>query len=197
MRRLLLVENDRTDCGRLVRVLTGLGYGLDVTFHADDARMLNERNDYSWSVIANPVNGEDGVALFNQLRRRQNRIRGLLVTDETDSEVCTAARTAGLDIASRPIDVNVLVPWLSKADPRTGSPLKKEPTPVEPMPIDESTIGALSEEMIRGTLPDSELIRIIRGVDYPFAGKGRLESFDRDTLVRVVLLIKRWCLSRR
>jgi hypothetical protein len=37
-----------------------------------------------------------------------------------------------------------------------------------------------------------DLIQMIRTVDYPFAGKERLEFFDRDTLERVVCLVRRW-----
>jgi hypothetical protein len=63
--------------------------------------------------------------------------------------------------------------------------------------LDEKLVARLPEGAIRNRLSDEQLIRIIRSVDYPFAGKDRLEMFDRDTLVRVVLLIKRWCRARR
>lgn len=197
MRRLLLVDSDRSDCGRLTRVLQGLGYSLDVTFNADGARMLNERQDYSWSVITTPVDGGDALTLFHQLRSRQTQLRGLLVTREDEADMGRAAGTAGLDIASRPIDVNVLVPWLARGE--SGSLQDLQPgLRRQSLPrIDKATVQALSEQQIRNRLPDADLIQIIRAMDYPFAGKDRLESFDRDTLVRVVLLIKRWCASRR
>ncbi len=57
---------------------------------------------------------------------------------------------------------------------------------------DLQTISELSTDEIRGSMTKDELIRIIRSVDYPFAGKERLEFFDRDTLERVVCLIRRW-----
>jgi DNA-binding response OmpR family regulator len=197
MRRLLLVDNDPTDCGRLARVLTGLGYGLDVTFSADDARMLNEQQAYSWSVIGTPLDGKDGLALFQQLRERQTRMRGLLVLNELDSRSRGAAHDAGLDVISRPIDVNVLIPWLSQND-RLASGAIETAKSVDAHPkVDEAYVRAIPETIIREQMSEAELIRIIRGVDYPFAGKERLESFDHDTLCRVVLLIRRWCLSRR
>jgi hypothetical protein len=37
---------------------------------------------------------------------------------------------------------------------------------------------------------------VIRSVEYPFAGKDRLEYFDRDTLERVVCLVRRWSCNR-
>ncbi|MBX3441800.1 MAG: hypothetical protein KF774_05295 [Planctomyces sp.] len=201
MRRLLLVDSDRIACGRLARVLTGLGYGLDVTFSAEEARVLNERQNYSWSVIGTPLDGGDqdggdGVALFTQLRQRSASLRGVLVANETDSPTCRKARSMGLEVLSRPLDVNLLVPWLATAEKVSPPQERASERPAEPA-VDESLVGELDEDDIRNELTDAELIRIIRGLDYPFAGKDRLEMFDRDTLVRVVLLIRRWCHSRR
>jgi hypothetical protein len=53
-------------------------------------------------------------------------------------------------------------------------------------------ISNLSNDHIQYSLNPQELIAIIRSVDYPFAGKERLEYFDRDTLERVVCLVRRW-----
>ena len=61
---------------------------------------------------------------------------------------------------------------------------------------DLKTIAALSMTQIHHDLSDAELISIIRSVDYPFAGKERLEYFDRDTLERVVCLVRRWSQHR-
>ena len=57
-------------------------------------------------------------------------------------------------------------------------------------------IATLSMSQIRVSLTEDDLIRIIRSVDYPFAGKERLEYFDRDTLERVVCLVRRWSQQR-
>ena len=58
--------------------------------------------------------------------------------------------------------------------------------------FDRQTISELSNDEIRGSMTKDELIQIVRSVDYPFAGKERLEFFDRDTLERVVCLVRRW-----
>lgn len=55
-----------------------------------------------------------------------------------------------------------------------------------------ATIARLANDQIQAGLSDAELIEIIRSVDYPFAGKDRLEFFDHDTLARVVCLVRRW-----
>lgn len=64
--------------------------------------------------------------------------------------------------------------------------------PDRPCCFDLQTIAALSNAEIRDSMTKGELIQIIRSVDYPFAGKERLEFFDCDTLERVVCLIRRW-----
>ncbi len=126
MRRLLLIDSDSGDCGRLARVLSGLGFGLDVTFSAREARVLNEQQQYSWSVIGTPADDSDSVALFTQLRERQTRLRGLLVTNDPDTGVRTAAQEVGLDIISRPIDVNVLIPGSPRAPPENQQPCSSD-----------------------------------------------------------------------
>ncbi len=195
MRRLLLIDQDENQCRRLHQVLSGLGFSLDVTCSANEARVLNERQRYSWSVIGTPTDGEDSVALFTQLRERQTSLRGLLVANDPDSGMKTAAQEVGLDIISRPIDVSVLIPWLSTGSGGASTTVDLGPDSLSQ--VDEKLVARLPEGTIRNRLSDEQLIRIIRGVDYPFAGKDRLEMFDRDTLVRVVLLIKRWCRTRR
>jgi len=63
-------------------------------------------------------------------------------------------------------------------------------------PFNLETISTLSDDQIRQAMSVEELIAVIRSVDYPFAGKDRLEYFDRDTLERVVCLVRRWSCMR-
>jgi hypothetical protein len=62
--------------------------------------------------------------------------------------------------------------------------------------FDLEAISTLSDEQIRHAMSPDELIAVIRSVEYPFAGKDRLEYFDRDTLERVVCLVRRWSCNR-
>jgi hypothetical protein len=57
-------------------------------------------------------------------------------------------------------------------------------------------IATLTDDQIHHSMSEAELISVIRSVDYPFAGKERLEYFDRDTLERVVCLVRRWSCLR-
>ncbi len=62
--------------------------------------------------------------------------------------------------------------------------------------FDLESISVLSDDEIRRVMSTAELIAVIRSVEYPFAGKERLEFFDRDTLERVVCLVRRWTCHR-
>jgi hypothetical protein len=62
--------------------------------------------------------------------------------------------------------------------------------------FDLESISSLSDDEIRRLMSIPQLIAVIRSVDYPFAGKERLEYFDRDTLERVVCLVRRWTCNR-
>jgi hypothetical protein len=72
-----------------------------------------------------------------------------------------------------------------------------ERTQPETVPLfDLEGISTLTDEQIYRSMSDAELITVIRSVEYPFAGKERLEYFDRDTLERVVCLVRRWSCLR-
>ncbi len=62
--------------------------------------------------------------------------------------------------------------------------------------FDLESISVLSDDEIRRVMSTADLIAVIRSVEYPFAGKERLEFFDRDTLERVVCLVRRWTCHR-
>jgi len=75
--------------------------------------------------------------------------------------------------------------------------MNDQPSPSNsPRGLDIEAISVLSDEQIRHSMTADELIAVIRSVEYPFAGKDRLEYFDRDTLERVVCLVRRWTCHR-
>jgi hypothetical protein len=80
---------------------------------------------------------------------------------------------------------------------RAESTANAEATEAESVrPFDLEAISNLTDDQIHQSMTDAELISVIRSVDYPFAGKDRLEYFDRDTLERVVCLVRRWSCLR-
>jgi hypothetical protein len=78
----------------------------------------------------------------------------------------------------------------------TESLIDDAPCGAAPREFDLESISNLSDDEIRRVMAIPDLIAVIRSVDYPFAGKERLEFFDRDTLERVVCLVRRWTCNR-
>jgi hypothetical protein len=77
------------------------------------------------------------------------------------------------------------------------SAVNSEPVTSESIPLfDVEAISTLTDEQIHHGMTCDALIAVIRSVEYPFAGKDRLEYFDRDTLERVVCLVRRWSCHR-
>src|SRR5690606_39243082 len=89
-------------------------------------------------------------------------------------------------VLAKPVDHCQLISVITTA---SHSQTTMPPVPRATIP----SIASLSIREIHESLSVDQLISIIRSVDYPFAGKERLEHFDRDTLERVVHLVCRWC----
>jgi ActR/RegA family two-component response regulator len=198
--RILIVDSDLNVCTSVSRTLTGLGYGLDVAYDADEARSLSRRNRYAVGLFGESLTDGDGVTLFRELCPVQQGMLGVLVASVANLPTVARAIGAGMSrVAPVPIDFHDLVQFLSSI-PATASPAHRGGASM----MVESRRGAYSESDIAELTPGDiaqrltlgELIDVIRSVEYPFAGKDRLEFFDRDTLERVVHLVRRWCRNR-
>jgi hypothetical protein len=124
---------------------------------------------------------------------------GVMVSSVPNLPIVARAIGAGMSrVAPVPIDFHDLVSFLAAV------PANSESTRPQMSVTMTSQTGAFSEDTIAELTPGdisqrltlSELIEVIRSVEYPFAGKDRLEFFDRDTLERVVHLVRRWCRNR-
>ncbi|MBX3437000.1 MAG: hypothetical protein KF861_05885 [Planctomycetaceae bacterium] len=185
MNRILLIGSESPTGKSLSRTLGGLGFGVD---HAADnaaGLALARKRKYSHVLIDDDPSQGDAAALFRQVLEVQQGTIGVLLTSATNLNTVFTAVDSGIHrVLAKPVDYDQLLPLL---DPSLA---RKENG------FTESDIAALSLTDIHERLSLSELIQIIRSVDYPFAGKHRLEHFDRDTLERVVHLVSRWCRQR-
>jgi len=197
--RILIVDSDLNICTTVSRTLTGLGYGLDVAYDSEEARGLARRNRYAVGLFGESLTDGDGVTLFRELCPEQKGMLGVLVASVPNLPTVARAIGAGMSrVAPVPIDFHDLVQFL------TAVPANSESTKCQSSMSMNSQKGAFSEDSIAELTPGdisqrltlSELIEVIRSVEYPFAGKDRLEFFDRDTLERVVHLVRRWCRNR-
>jgi DNA-binding NtrC family response regulator len=199
MDRILLVDSDISVCASVSRTLAGLGYGVDIAYDSGEARKLCVQPRYRIGLIGERLSDGDGVALFRELHPSQRAMQGVLLSAAANLYTVANAIGGGMSrIISKPIDFRELLSLIEKESPmiavmdQTTTPAPSAPTTV----FDEEAVAALSAREIEFSLSDSDLIQIIRSVDYPFAGKERLEFFDRDTLQRVVHLVRRWCCNR-
>lgn len=197
--RILIVDSDLNVCTSVSRTLTGLGYGLDVAYDSVEARGLARRHRYSVGLFGESLSDGDGIALFRELCPEQKGMLGVLVSAVPNLPTVARAIGAGMSrVAPVPIDFHDLVSFLAAVPANSGSakPQKAVTMTSPTCAFDEDTIAELTPGDISQRLSLSELIEVIRSVEYPFAGKDRLEFFDRDTLERVVHLVRRWCRNR-
>jgi DNA-binding response OmpR family regulator len=197
--RILIVDSDLNVCTSVSRTLTGLGYGLDVAYDSEEARGLARRNRYAVGLFGESLTDGDGIALFRELCPAQKGMLGVLVSPVPNLPTVARAIGAGMSrVSPIPIDFQELVQFLTAvpANPESTKPRVSVPMTSQKSAFSEDTIAELTPGDISQRLTLSELIEVIRSVEYPFAGKDRLEFFDRDTLERVVHLVRRWCRNR-
>ena len=196
MSRILVVNSDISLCTTISGTLSALGYPLDVAYDAEQARSLVSARRYSIGLIAERLSDGDGVSLFQELHGRSPVMAGVLVAAAANLYTVAKAIGAGMArVVARPLDVKELLEVISDQQTLHNGERNMDVN-VATIESLEQSIAELSTDEIDHRMTDSELIAIIRDVDYPFAGKERLEHFDRDTLQRVVHLIRRWCRNR-
>lgn len=198
MDRILLVESDISLCSVISRTLAGLGYGIDIAYDGSEARSLTRSSQYRIGLIGERLSDGDGAALFEELHGAQRSMRGVLLSPAANLYTVSKAVGSGMTrIISKPIDYKELLTLIEREGRMVA--LMDAPVAAETSRtavFDEEAVASLSAREIEFDLSDKDLIEIIRSVDYPFAGKERLEFFDRDTLQRVVHLVRRWCCHR-
>lgn len=183
MNRVLLIGHHLPTDQSLPRTLGGLGFGVDVASDSAAGLSFASRRRYSHVLIDDELQSPSAVQLFRQL---QHSTVGILLTTVANLNVVYSAVDAGIRrVLTKPVDYDQLLPLL---DPSLEATTRS---------FSEAEIASLSQTDIHENLTTTDLIDIIRSVDYPFAGKHRLEHFDRDTLERVVHLITRWCRQRQ
>lgn len=192
MKRVLLVCEAEGVCRRVSATLSALGFGVDIAYDSHTAMYLAGRREYSHVLIDHEIEQSSGIRLYERLSVAQRGALGVLLSSSANVQTVYSAIQAGLQrVVAKPVDFAQLLPLLDLNN-QDKAPKDFEATPT----MTESTIAHLSLDDIRQRLSVAELIGIIRGVDYPFAGKDRLDHFDRDTLERVVHLVCRWCRQR-
>lgn len=193
-RNILVVDSNSDAAAHLSRTLAALGYHVEVAPTSAMALTLARSLHFDVGIFSELLTDGEGTSLFRRISTIQQGIRGILLAATGNLLTVWKAISAGMQrVLIRPIDFTELLPIVES----TGSSDGTASGGVAAMrTFEEADIASLTSEEIRYRLSQEELVSIIQRVDYPFAGKDRLPHFDRDTLERVVHLVRRWCQSR-
>ncbi len=201
----LIVESDRASVRQLTDLMSGPDLHVSIAFTRGEAIELSLQNSFDLALIAHGLVDGNGLSLFADVLHQRGRSSGVLLSRHADLRVIMAAIGAGFShVISYPIDSEQIRRILMELLPDLQEQCngydyqseRKVQMNIEGYAPDLKSIASLSMSAIRNSHSTVDLIRIIRSVDYPFAGKERLEYFDRDTLERVVCLIRRWSQHR-
>jgi len=193
-RNILIVDANLESAHQLSRTLCALGYHVEVAASGALAMRLAGCGRFDVGIFSELLPDGEGASLFGRIAALQRGMKGVLLTAVGNlGTVCQAINAGMQRVLTRPIDFNQLLPIVEAP---LAVAIGITDLECEMSEFDETAIAELTSEEIRYKLSREELVDIIRGVDYPFAGKERLQFFDRDTLERVVHLVRRWCQSR-
>jgi DNA-binding NtrC family response regulator len=191
---ILVVDNNPDSARQISTTLGALGYHVQVAGSGEAAVNQACRKNFDVTIVSESLPDGDGASVFGRMTPLQRGMKGVLLVASGNLNSVWKAVSAGMSrVVTRPVDFDQLLPVVE-----SGTIHKTASTgPESPMnTFDEYSISELTSEDIRYNLSREELVSVICSVDYPFAGKDRLQFFDRDTLERVAHLVRRWCQAR-
>lgn len=109
-RRLLVVDDDRSNSMVVERILTPLGYSVDVAQRGSEALELVERLTFDLAILDYQMPETDGVQLFRQIREVQPELPGVLLTAYPTIDKIFPAMNSGIfRVLSKPVNAKELV----------------------------------------------------------------------------------------
>ncbi len=78
--RILIVDDDRSSCEIISKILALRGYRVDVAFDGYTALELIREQDYGLALIDYRMPGMDGVELYRRIRELRPELVGVFVT---------------------------------------------------------------------------------------------------------------------
>lgn len=187
----------------LAELLAGFPAELHFAVSRSEAMEVSLRGRFPLCLISHGLSDGNGLPLFPEVFGVADSATGVLLSQHPDLWVIQQAIAAGYSaVLGKPPDRQQLAGVLHRVfgsvteSWQPGGSKHFEFSSVQSDLPGLAEIAGLSNADIRERLSGAELIGIIRAVEYPFAGKERLEYFDRDTLERVVCLVRRWSQQR-
>ena len=206
-RQILIVESDAGVVRRLCALLASLPARIIVSGTRADAVEAGLSQSFDLCFVAHGLADGNGLSLLREALWGRGAVVGVLLSRHADLRVVQQAIDFGYrGVMQDPPDLQQLRPLLRPVFGGLVDSLSSEPPEIA-LSIAAKTdwtadlpdlrwIAGLTLTQILSVLSTTDLMKIIRSVDYPFAGKERLEYFDRDTLERVVCLVRRWSQQR-
>lgn len=201
----LILDSDRNSVRQLSSLITQFPLQVYIAFNKGEAIELSLTNSFDLCLVAHGLVDGNGLIFFADVLHKRGQSTGVLLSRHADLRVVVEALDAGFShVIAYPIDNHQILMILGElfpdldacCDAMDCSRERRDLMSASGESPDLKSIASLSMSAIRFSLSTADLIRVIRSVDYPFAGKERLEYFDRDTLERVVCLVRRWSQQR-
>jgi CheY-like chemotaxis protein len=183
--RILVVDDDRSNCRILSKILSAQGYQVDIAENGEQALALVASTDYGLALLDYKMPGMDGVELYRRIRQIRPEMPGVFQTAFAKIEVIYSAIEAGAErILAKPVDTQELLPLVERL---VGKSMGASHRATEPEPVPEerlvSAAASISEE-----LPDEEadarqalIERLARSAaGGPEAIEQRLKELDRE-----------------
>lgn len=139
---ILVVDDDRSNCRILSKLLSAQGYRVDWADNGQDAVMLARQHPYGLALLDYRMPDMDGVELYRQLRQIRPEIMGVFQTAFAKIEVIYAAIDAGAErVLAKPVDARELLPLVERL-------VGKPPEPVDPEAEQVTAKGQLAHPAV-------------------------------------------------
>lgn len=107
---ILIVDGNRDFCEALFDCFDDCGYDVNATQDAMTALHLAQTNRYDVAVLDLDLPGMNGISLFEEMRRLDERLQGILMTTFPEDVAHVTARGIGIrEIVCKPVSFPNLV----------------------------------------------------------------------------------------
>jgi len=173
-------------------MLQSFGFACQIACTQDDALRLCAAERFAFSIISEQLPDGDGVSLFTRLKQLQAGMEGVLLSGIANLNTVWSAVSAGMQrVIAEPISLSEVAAAMRSTSSNAVVAAASKGVDTQRETIE--TIARLTSEEIRFDLTHTDLVELIRSVDYPFSQRDQLGQFDRDSLERIVLLVRSWC----
>jgi CheY-like chemotaxis protein len=112
---LLVVDDDRSNCAIVSRLLTDQGFPVDVANDGPEALELVSQQPYALAVIDYQMPGMDGVELYRRIRELRPELVGVFLTAFTTLSTVYPAIEAGVErVLAKPVNRDELIPLVEE-----------------------------------------------------------------------------------